>query len=297
MRLVLTLLLTLSAGAAYAASPEDDYVATRDKAIADITAQESANTAIETIDAQNEKALADLQQRLSAILGPLSVKGFPTTGTNNIESLNSSDIGYGMLDGLRYAQSEDGPSIVASTRGLTERWLKSKSDETEADFKLPAAIGDALKLDNFYTQAIGSDAAFSGTLDFQVTKPAGADVAVARLGGWTQDVGPIYDQHVVVAVVKGDRVLIAEAPAAPAVPKIAACDSIWAAADAAAQKTQQADQGADQDDSSGTDAANALWEKGDADYRACMAQRLPGDPAFAGLLKQAQDLADAMAGK
>ncbi|RVD56053.1 hypothetical protein EN828_23260 [Mesorhizobium sp. M2D.F.Ca.ET.185.01.1.1] len=297
MRLVLTLLLTLAGSAAYAASPEDDYIAARDKAIADITAQQSANTAIETIDAQNEKALADLQQRLTALLGPLSVKGFPATGTMNVQSLNASDIGYGMLDGLRYTQSDDGPSIVASTRGLTERWLKSKSSETEADFKLPADIGSALKLDSFYTQAIGSDAAFSGTLDFSLKKPDRADMVVARLGGWTQDAGPIYDQRVVVAVVKGDRVLIAEAPASPAVPKIAACDSIWAAADAAAQKTQQENQGSDQDDASASDPANAAWEKGDADYRACMAERLPGDPSFPALLKQAQNLADSMAGK
>lgn len=296
MRLVLTLLIALAGGTALAASPEDDYIAVRDKAIADITAQESANTAIETIDAQNEKALADLQQRLTAILGPLSVKDFPTTGTSNIQSLNASDIGYGMLDGLRYAQNDEGPSIVASTRGLTERWLKSKSAETEADFKLPTDIGAALKLDNFYTQAIGSDAAFSGTLDFPLKKPEGADMAFARLGGWTQDIGPIYEQRVVVSVVKGDRVLIAEAPASPAVPKIAQCDSIWAAADAAAQKAQQADQGSDEE-SSASDPANAAWEKGDADYRACMAQRLPDDPSFPALLKQAQDLADGMAGK
>ncbi|MEI9403796.1 hypothetical protein [Mesorhizobium argentiipisi] len=297
MRLVLTLLFALAGSTALAGSPEDDYIAARDKAIADIAAQANANTAIETIDAQNEKALADLQQRLAAILGPLSVKGFPATGTINIQSLSASDIGYGMLDGLRYAQSEDGPSIVASTRGLTERWLKSKSSEAEADFKLPTDIGAALKLDSFYTQAIGSDAAFSGTLDFPLKKPDGADMAIARLGGWTQDVGPIYDQHVVVTVVKGDRVLIAEAPASPTVPKIAACDSIWAAADAAAQKAQQADQGSDQDDAQASDPANAAWEKGDADYRACMAQRLPGGPSFPALLKQAQDLADGMAGK
>ncbi|BCM18615.1 hypothetical protein [Mesorhizobium sp. J8] len=297
MRLVLTLLFALAGSAAYAASPEDDYVAARDKAIADIAAQANANADIETIDAQNEKALADLKQRLDAILGPLTVKDFPTTGTMNIQSLNASDIGYGMLDGLRYAQSDEGPSIVVSTRGLTERWLKSKSAETEADFKLPADIGAALKLDGFYTQAIGSDAAFSGTLDFPLKKPDGADMAIARLGGWTQDVGPIYDQHVVVAIVKGDRVMIAEAPASPAVPKIAACDSIWAAADATAQKAQQADQGSDQDDPQASDPANAAWEKGDADYRACMAQHLPSDPSFPALLKQAQDLADGMAGK
>lgn len=297
MRLVLTLLFALASSAALAASPEDDYVAARDKAIATIAAQESANTAIETIDAQNEKALADLQQRLTGILGLLSVKDFPAAGTINLESLNASDVGFGMLDGLRYAKSDDGPSIVATTRGLTERWLKSRADESDTSLRLPDSVGDALKLDGFYTQAIGSDAAFVETLDFALKKPEGADIALARLGGWTQDVGPIYDQQVVVAVVKGDRILIAEAPASPAVPKIAACDALWTAADAAAQKFQEAYQGSELKDQQAYDSANAAWEKGDADYRACMGERLPADPAFPALLAQAQQLADEMAGK
>ncbi|RUW79244.1 hypothetical protein EOA29_24470, partial [Mesorhizobium sp. M1E.F.Ca.ET.063.01.1.1] len=154
-----------------------------------------------------------------------------------------------------------------------------------------------LKLDGFYAQAIGSDAAFVKTLDFALKKPEGADIAIARLGGWTQDVGPIYDQQVVVAVVKGDRVLIAEAPAAPAVPKIAACEALWTAADATAQKFQQEYQGSDLKDQQAYDSANAAWEKGDGDYRACMGERLPDDPTFPALLAQAQELADHMAGK
>lgn len=295
MRLVLTLLFALAGGAAFAASAEGDYIAARDKAIADIAAQESSNTAIETIDAQNEKMLADLQQRLSGIVGPLSVEGFPLTGTINLQSLNASDIGFGMLDGLRFANGDEGPSIVASTRGLTERWLQSKAAETDASLRLPASIEEALKLDGFYTQAIGSDAAFVATLDFALKKPDGADMVVARLGGWTQDVGPIYDQQVVVAVVKGDRVLIAEAPATPALPKIADCEALWTAADAAAQKFQETYQGSELKDQQAYDSANAAWEKGDTDYRACMGQRLPGDPSFPALLKQAQDLADHMA--
>ncbi|TGT02309.1 hypothetical protein EN856_36895, partial [Mesorhizobium sp. M8A.F.Ca.ET.213.01.1.1] len=65
MRLIWTLLFMLAGSAALAASPEDDYIAARDKAIADIAAQESANAAVETLDAQNTKAMADLQTRLS----------------------------------------------------------------------------------------------------------------------------------------------------------------------------------------------------------------------------------------
>lgn len=297
MRLIWTLLFALAGSVTFAASPEDDYIAARDKAISDIAAQESSNAAVEALDAANEKARADLEKRLSALLGPLSVKDFPATGTINLESLSASDIGFGMLDGLRYAKSDEGPSIVATTRGLAERWLQSKADEDDESLKLPTNLGEALKLDGFYAQAIGSDAAFVKTLDFALKKPEGADIAVARLGGWTQDVGPIYDQQVVVAVVKGDRVLIAEAPAAPAVPKIAACEALWTAADATAQKFQQEYQGSDLKDQQAYDSANAAWEKGDGDYRACMGERLPDDPTFPALLAQAQELADHIAGK
>ena len=294
MRLVWTVMFALASSAAFAAAPEDDYIAARDKAIAAIAAMDSANTSVETIDAANEKARADLETRLNALLGPFTVKDFPAAGAINLESLSSSDIGFGMLDGLRHG-TEDGPSIVASTRGLVERWLKSRAAETEADLKLPTSFDAALKLDAFYTQAIGSDAAFTGTLDFALKKPDGADMAIARLGGWAQDVGPNYNQEVIVTVVKGNSVLIAEAPATPPLPKIAACDAVWTAADAAAQKL--AKQATDDSDENTSDAANAAWTKGDGDFRACMGKTLPDNPVFPALLAQAQALADHMAGK
>ena len=297
MRLIWMLLFALASAVAFAAPPEDDYIAARDKAISDIAALESSNAQVETLDAENSKAQADLEKRLSAILGPLAVTDFPATGTINLESLSPSDIGFGMLDGLRYAKSDEGPSIVATTRGLADRWLQSRADGDDESLRLPISLDEALKLDAFYTQAIGSDAAFVKTLDFPLKKPEGADIAIARLGGWTQDVGPIYDQQVVVTIVKGDRVLIAEAPASPPVPKIAAYEAIWTAADATAQKFQETYQGSDLKDQQAYDSANAAWEKGDGDYRACMGERLPGDPAFPALLAEAQQLADHMVGK
>lgn len=297
MRLVWMIVFALATGAAFAASPEDDYIAARDKAISAIAALESANEPVEALDAAGTKALADLQKRLSALLGPLAVSGFPATGTINLESLSDADIGFGMLDGLRYTNDDDGPSLVATTRGLLERWLQSKAAEMDTSFRLPTGIDAALKLDAFYTQAINSDAAFTGTLDFPLKKPEGADIAFARLGGWAQDIGPNPDQQVIVTLVKGNSVMIASAPAAPPVPKIAACDALWASADAAAQKFQEAYQASDLKDQKSYDAANAAWEKGDADYRACIGQHLPGEPVFPALLAQAQELAYHMAGK
>jgi hypothetical protein len=295
MRLVWTIMFALASSAAFAASPEDDYIAARDKAISAVAALESSNAPVETLDAADAKARSDLERRLSTLLGPLAVADFPATGTINLESLSASDIGFAMLDGLRYAKSDDGPSLVATTRGLLEHWLQSRAAETDPGLKLPTGIDEALKLDAFYTQAINSDAAFLGTLDFPLKKPEGADIAIARLGGWTQDVGPIYDQQVIVTLVKGKSVMIATAPATPPVPKIPACEALWASADAAAQKL--ASQASEQKDEKAYDAANAAWEKGDGDYRACMGEHLPSDPAFPALLSQAQQLADHMAGK
>lgn len=295
MRLVWTVMFALASSVAFAASPEDDYIAARDKAISAIAALNSANAPVETLDAADAKARSDLEGRLSTLLGPLAVADFPPTGTINLESLSDADVGYGMLDGLRYAKSDDSPSIVATTRGLLQRWLQSRAADTDAGLRLPTGIDEALKLDAFYTQAINSDAAFSGTLDLPLKKPEGADIAIARLGGWTQDVGPIYEQQVVVTLVKGKSVMIASAPAAPAVPRIAACDALWTAANDAAQKL--AAQASEQNDEKAYDTANAAWEKGDGDYRACMSERLPGDPVFPALLAQAQELADHMAGK
>ncbi|MBZ9775392.1 hypothetical protein [Mesorhizobium sp. CO1-1-8] len=297
MRLVWTIIFALMTGAVFAASPEDDYIATRDKAISAIAALASANEPVETLDATGAKALADLEGRLSTILGPLSVADFPANGTINLGSLSDADIGFGMLDGLRYAKSNDGPSLVATTRGLLERWLQSRAAELDEDFRLPADIDAALKLDAFYTQAINSDAAFTGTLDLSLKKPEGADIAFARLGGWAQDIGPNPDQQVIVTIVKGNSVMIAAAPAAAPMPKIAACDAVWVSADAAAQKFQEAYQASDLKDETAYDAANVAWEKGDADYRACMGQHLPSEPVFPALLAQAQALADHMAGK
>jgi hypothetical protein len=295
MRLVWTVMFALASSVAFAASPEDDYIAARDKAISAIAALNSANAPVETLDAADAKARSDLEGRLSTLLGPLAVADFPATGTINLESLSDADVGYGMLDGLRYAKSDDSPSIVATTRGLLQRWLQSRAADTDAGLRLPTGIDEALKLDAFYTQAINSDAAFSGTLDLPLKKPEGADIAIARLGGWTQDVGPIYEQQVVVTLVKGKSVMIASAPAAPAVPRIAACDALWTAANDAAQKL--AAQASEQNDEKAYDTANTAWEKGDGDYRACMSERLPGDPVFPALLAQAQELADHMAGK
>jgi hypothetical protein len=180
---------------------------------------------------------------------------------------------------------------------LTERWQRDSSANTDVSYRLPARIDKALALDKFYAQAIGSDVRFVKTLDLALQKTAGADLTFARLGGWTQDEGPIYKQRVLVAVLKGQRLLIADVPATPAVPKIAACETLWTQAEAASQAARNKAEQRARPSKAPADfsAAYALSRKGEADHLACMRQRLRGDPAFAALQAQAQTLAGQMA--
>jgi hypothetical protein len=298
MRWFSILLLTIAAGIAFAATPEDDYFAMRDQAIAEIAAMEKVNMQDPRIGERNQAALAELQRRLVEMLGSVPVAGFSAKGTISLDTLDRGDMGFGMLDGLRYQdESGNGPNLLVSTRGLTERFLRDSSANPEASARLPARVDKALALDKFYEQALGSDVRFVKTLDLALQKPVGADLALARLGGWTQDEGPIYKQRVLVAVLKGKRLLIADAPATPAVPKIAACETLWTQAEAAAQtaRNKAMQRAGPSKAPADFSAAYALSRKGEADHLACMRQRLRGEPAFAALHAQAQALAERMA--
>ncbi|RFB75630.1 hypothetical protein [Methylovirgula sp. 4M-Z18] len=293
MRLLWTILLALASSAALAASPQDDYIAARDKAIAAIEQLQKSHANQEAVDAADTKALADLRNRLATIVAPFAVAGFPDAGEMNLQTLNPDpgEQGFGMLDGLRHAQSEGRASIVATTRGLVERWLKSKAKA------LPSNLDQALKLDDFYTSAMSSDATFSGTLDFPLKMPDGADIAIARLGVWAQDIGPWREYELVVTIAKGDSVLIADVPATSSVSKIATCEAIWTSAAATAEKLNKVHVASNIQNKQASEAAEAAENKGDRDYRKCMGEHLPHESVFSALLKQAQDLADLLVAK
>src|SRR5689334_22445889 len=102
--------------AAHAATAEDAYIAARDAAIAKIKALEAKS--VETSDKAQELARADLEKRLQEIVGDLDVEGFQHKGALNLESLSRNDVGFGMLDGLRFIAGDSGPQIVVTTDGL-----------------------------------------------------------------------------------------------------------------------------------------------------------------------------------
>ena len=182
--------LALFSGAANAGSPEDDYVALRDKDIARIQRLVAAKTDDKKVDAEQNRMLADLQKRLAAIVGPFAVAGYPAAGKFTLETLSGGDIGFGQLDGMVHSAGDDGPQVIVTTRGLVDHWLRDRSTEKDAADRLPADLDAAMRDDRFYTYSVSEDAAFGKTAELTIAKPAGADLAFAALGGFAQDIGP-----------------------------------------------------------------------------------------------------------
>ena len=299
MRLVGFALITLAlfAGGAVAASPEDEYVATRDKDIARIKRLVAAKTDDKKVQAEQDKMIADLQRRLDAMVGPFAVAGYPAAGKITLETLSDSDIGFGQLDGMVHSAGDDGPQVIVTTRGLVDRWLRAQSAEKDAELRLPADLDAALREDNFYTFAVSEDAAFGKTAELTAAKPAGADLVFAALGGFAQDIGPNPQQEIVVTLQKGGRVYIANQVAKTAIGKIDACEAIWTAAQKKSEELRSAYQKSGAKNEKLFDDGTKAEDDGDKAYRACLVAKTPQQAYYQGLVKEAQEIADRLATK
>src|SRR5580700_2928646 len=146
--LVLAALLLLPPICAAAVSPEDAYVAARDRYIASFKTTASAKDE-KAAFARHDKAVRDLEQRLKSIVGPFSATGFPTEGKLNLVSLFPDDIGFGMLDGLVYGEVESAKSIVVTTDSLLDKWLLGHP-KGRSTVEIPTSAAAAVKTEDFY---------------------------------------------------------------------------------------------------------------------------------------------------
>ena len=289
--------VALSASGARAASPEDDYVAARDKDIARIKRLEAAKTDHKKVQAEQDKMLADLQKRLDAMVGPFAVAGYPAAGKFTLDTLSDGDIGFGQLDRIVHSVGDDGPQVIVTTRGLVDRWLRGRAAEKEKQDQLPADLETAARVDDFYTFSVSEDAAFGKTADFAVAKPAGADLVVAALGGFAQDIGPNPRQEIVVTLQKVGRVYIASQVAKTAIGKIDACEAIWTAAEKKSQAWRDAYQKSGAKNEKLFDDGAKAEDDGDKAYRACLVKETPQQPYYSALVKEAQEIAERLAAK
>lgn len=297
----LLLFLCLFADASLAATPEDSYLAARDKYIAQLRAMEKAKVNSEKIDAANTKALSDLEARLREVLGAVSVKGFPGTGKINLQSLTNADVGFGMLDGMLYtAGNENAPQLVVTTRSLLDKWLAASSKQKDKSLRVSGDLGSALQGDQFYTFSIGSDAAFTRDANVEIAAPNGVEVARAVLGGWAQEIGPNPDRWLIVTLVKDGKVYIGSMRPKTTIGEIAACNAIWKQGQETAEKLRAAAEVAGRQNKKAIEASQNMdktAEKADRDFHACFVERASKESFYSSLVGEAQQFADRISGK
>ena len=178
MKALVLAALLLPPTAVVAVSPEDAYLAARDRYIASFKTTASAKDE-KAAFARHDKALRDLEQQLKSIVGPFSVSGFPAEGKLNLVSLFPDDIGFGMLDGLVYGEGESAKSIVVTTDRLLDKWLFGHRKRRSKD--IPTSAAAAVKTEDFYAQAVNSELAAANYGEIPVAAPPGAKFAYAML--------------------------------------------------------------------------------------------------------------------
>lgn len=205
------------------------------------------------------KRLSDaLQARLRGIVGRTSPpKGFADPTTFSPDTL-CCGVTTRRLDGLGFTAIDDtSGSVIVTTDGLLRNWL--------AEQKLPAASESTFRTGELYTKAIVGDADVTLFATLPISKPVGATVAVAALALASQMGASSPPRQIAITVLKGGRAYVALVGAMPKPEPIAACD-------AALKQTQ-----------------------GEAAFVKCWGERMKDEPAFAGLTRQAQTLAEAFA--
>ena len=266
------------------ATPLDDYLKARDAYVAKFDPGEK-QLDYDKISKAHDAALADLEKMTRGMIGAVEING-ADAGKINLGSLVKGDIDVGKLDGLVYKLDGGKTEVVVSTRGLLAKWLAEHKDWWgKKTANVPQALPQALAFEGLYTQALSGDAAVSRYADLPVTKPAGAEIAVAMLDLRDQNVGVGKPDEIIAARVSGETVYIVSSPIAGKPTAFAVCDAQWKTVERKAAKTTAKTTG---------DTALKLEEDGAAAYRACYAEKLKPTPAFASLTAQAQKLIDGL---
>ncbi|MCW2274885.1 hypothetical protein GJ654_11040 [Rhodoblastus acidophilus] len=276
----------LSCASLCAATPaEDAYFAARQAAVAKVKAAVDANTKEEVVQKLEESERAELLKQLSALVGP-KPQGYERSELSP-ESLAPDSPGGDALDAVVYAKAEKDPSIAVTTQGVANAWLAAvRADPESQNLNLPSTLPDALKAVNFYSLAIGGDAAFS----LHAPIPTSADPsAVALLGAFAQDVGPTAPNALVVSVLRGDLLYVIQAQPAKAPKPSTACQALWKTFEQKAKKAQKAYQASKEKDESQLEAAQKAEAEGEEAWRQCFAKALKPDD-LAALGKQADEL-------
>lgn len=287
-KVLLAVVLAAVLTPATATTAKDTYIAARDAAIANVKAAADAEpkhpngSDDDKVDALDDQARAGLEKQMRAIIGPVTIEGLDGTSAINLDTLNDGYEGFDQLDGMVYGAPDAKTRVIVTTDGLLRRWLQRHKNW--ADVKLPQDPSVAVKDQDFYSQAVLTDAAVVHYADLPISAPPGAAFAYAMLAARTQsDLPPKADQ-IFVALSQGDRVFIANTREFGAVGPIPACETIRN--DLATKAADAAKTG----DPKAQEKADALSAQSEVDFSSCFAANAQQQPSFAAAVTAAQAL-------
>jgi hypothetical protein len=296
MKALVLAALLLAPTAALAASPEDVYLAARDRYIAAFKKPAKDETARL---AQQDKALKDLGQQLKTIVGPLAAQGFAAEGKINLDTLLPEDEGFGMLEGLVYGETESDKSVVVTTDSLLDKWLLGHRDLWSKDnTPIAGAAAAAIKTEDFYARAVNTDSAVAHYAELPVVAPPGAKFAHATLSLMGNGfLVPGAPDRIFVALEQNGRVFIVDEKLATPVPPIPACDGAGADYTKKAEATDKAFMAGGGKNKKLRDAVETLHSQADHAVCACFADKVKGTPAYNAAVSQAAAIVAALTGK
>lgn len=274
-----------------AATPaEDAYIAARDAASAKVKAATDAEPKNPTggdddkVIALDNQERAGLEQQMRTIVGPVTIKGLDGKSAINLDTLSDGDEDFGLLDGIVYGGVDAKTRVIVTTDGIFRHWLQEHKNW--ADNHLPQDPSAAVKAQDFYSQAVLTDAAILHYADIAITAPPRTVFAYAVLAARTQDAVPATADEIFIALARGARVFVANTKEFRAVGPIPACDTMH---NDLAKKAADA---ANSNDPAAQDKADALSTRSDAEFLRCFAEKAPQQSGFRGAVKAAQELID-----
>ena len=267
-----------------AASLEEKYFETRDNLIRQFSTPSSpeANSDEKAL-AKLEKALSKLEKQLQLIIGPVDVAHFPKRGKINLETLDQGDGGFGQVDGLRFGSEWE--LLFVTTTGLLNGYLQQHKE-------LPTELGKLAKAEEFYSLALGWDAAVTHFAEVPVRTTNDKSFAYAFLGLWAQDIGPFPPKTLFVFFANGDRVFVVSSEVQSNIDQIAECKDVWDGFKKKSDAASAAYQASELKDQKATDDMRRYEDEGFKAYCRCFEQRAKMEPFFEPLTKQAQTLVD-----
>ena len=280
-----------------AADPVQDYLAARDRYVAEIQKLDADPAKQDAMFALDEKARADLKTRMVALLGPLTFKGLEKTPRFSPEALYEGDLGSGQPDGLVFADKKDETRIFISPEPVFANWLAREAKTEGSDPRLRDGVKAAMSSDSILYQTVGLDAAFTTFMALPVTAKDGETVSAA-LGLFSQDGEADYPPNsITVSRLAGGTLMVAAMPVSEPRKTIAACSQPYKRQVAKADQLLVPAQKGKQPDEAKIEQSMQLRSEAVTAFRTCFAQEAPKQAFYGPLLARVDALLEKMRGK